>query len=285
MHLDSEAPSPAPLRIETTETGDSPDAAPKRSLEEFRAEHSATLFGIQGGVYVIPEYARSEGDRKEERRHLLAVVPSGVRAGTAVYGTRSSEAAIRKAPHRRIAPRYGRDRNGLMVHSFFYPTVVTYVYPGDLNDHRGSLSNAEADPLRRQIRSAFGIGEKRSGDEGVDVRSWRGRIVEVPAEIETKRGFRFGMVLTCHSHSVYCYDQLVVPLFVSDPALEDPEQDVVSDSNACQALLKTSDPVVWVVPMLFTIHQKRQPLKDTGQLVSEGDLQRVEDVLVTRFSL
>jgi hypothetical protein len=236
-------------------------------------------------VYVIPEDARNEGDQKEERRHLLAVVPSGVRTGTAVYGTRSPEAAIRTAPHRRIAPRHGRDRNGLMVDTFFYPTVVTYVYTKDLNDHRGTLSNAEADPLRRQIKSAFGIGEKRSGDEGVDVRSWRGRIVEVPAEIETKHGFRFGMVLTCHSHSAYCYDQLVVPLFVSDPALDDPEQDVVSDSSVCQALLKTSDPVVWVVPMLFTIHQKHQPLKDTGHLISEGDLQRVEDVLVTRFGL
>lgn len=262
-----------------------PERSPVSALEQFQNEHRTTEAGVRDGVYVIPEEARNDGDDKPERRHWVAVLPSGVRNGTAVYGTKSPEAAKRHAPHRRISPRPGPRGNGLLVPTFFYPTVVTYLQPQDLHDPRGALTNAESDPLRREMKRAFGIGEKRCGDAGVDPGTWRGKIVRVPLMIEEAHEFRYGVVLTCHAHSVQRYDQLVVPLFVSDPEADDPEHDVVSLDPHARSLLNTSDPVVWAVPAMLSIHQRRQPLRDTGKIISDDDLRRVEEVLASRFGL
>ena len=262
-----------------------PERSPAASLEQFQKEHRATEAGVRDGVYVIPEEARNDGDDKPERRHWVAVLPSGVRNGTAVYGTKSPEAAKRDAPHRRISPRPGPHGNGLLVPTYFYPTVVTYLQPQDLHDPRGVLTNAESDPLRREMKRAFGIGERRCGDAGVDPETWRGKIVRVPWMIEEAHEFRYGFVLTCHAHSVQRYDQLVVPLFISDSEADDPEHDVVSLDPHARLLLNTSDPVVWAVPAMLSIHQKRQFLLDTGKIISADDLRRVEEVLVSRFGL
>lgn len=262
------------------------DATRRRRLAEtFLASHRTSTSGALDGVYVIPKDARGEGDAKESRRHLLVVLPSDVRVGTAIYGSKSPTAAQKSAPCRRVLPRSGREGNGLEVPTFFYPTAITYVYRGDLDEFRGRLTNADADPLRRAIRVAFGIGKGRFRDPGVPAESWRGRIVELPKAVAQKHKIDFGVVLTCHEHSIHGYDQIVIPLAVSDPAIDDPEQDVVSDDPVCASLLDTSAPVVWVVPMAFSVHQKRQHLGDTGHVISEGDLRRLEDVLVARFSL
>jgi hypothetical protein len=284
--MNRESPEPAhghslsPVRDE----GASPSPPGARSPERFDHAHRASLHGVPYGVYVIPPDARGDGDDKAARRHLLAVEPSDVRVGTAIYGTKSGEPARRDAPCRSVRPRYGRDGNGLEFDTNFYPTVLTYVYPAELGEMRGRLTNAEADPVRREVRRAFGIGQGRRGDAGVPAESWRGRIVEFPGEIIQRHHLQFGVVLTCHEHSRHRYDQLVVPLAQSDPAIDDPEQDVVSDDPACAALLGSSGAAVWVVPMVFTVHQKRQPLLATGR-VTEGDLRRIEEVLVSRFGL
>jgi len=285
MDPDSSKPRAALPAAHADETGAGASLPGTRLPEQFHREHQSSLAGVPYGVYVIPPEARGDGDEKEARRHLLAAVPSDVRVGTAIYGTRSAEPASRDAPGRTIRPRFGRDGNGLVVATRFYPTVLTYVYPEELDELRGRLANAEADPVRREVRRAFGIGQGRSGDAGVPVLSWRGRIVEFPTEIVRRHELQFGAVLTCHEHSRHRYDQLVVPLATSDPLIDDPQQDVVTNDPACAALLGVAGAAVWVVPMTFTIHQKRQPLTDTGHVIAEGDLRRIETVVVDRFGL
>jgi hypothetical protein len=261
------------------------DAGDARTQETFAREHLATLRGRLDGIYVLPPDARGAGDDKEGRRHAVVALPSDVRVGSAIYGTKSAVAAGLNAPHRRLWPRSGREGNGLGVPTYLYPTVLTYVYSGELTDRRGVLTDLESIPLRREMRRALGIGRGRQGDAGVPADTWRGRIVEFPTEIVERHHVEFGAVLTCHEHSVAEYDQVVVPLAVSDPTIDDPEQDVVSDDPDASALLATEAPVVWIVPMTFTIHQRRQPLTDTTKRISPEDLRRIEDVLIARLRL
>jgi hypothetical protein len=262
-----------------------PDAENSRDGEWFAREHADTLQGTLDGVYVLPLDARGAGDDKKGCRHAVIALPSDVRVGSGIYGTTSAVAAGLNAPHRRLWPRPGREGNGLSVLTYLYPTVLTYVYSGELTERRGVLTDLESIPLRREMRRALGIGRGRHGDAEVPAATWRGRIVEFPKEIVERHHVEFGVVVTCHEHSVEGYDQVVVPLAVSDPAIDDPEQDVVSDDPDASALLDTRTPVVWIVPMTFTVHQRRQPLTDTGKRVSPGDLRRIEDVLIARFRL
>ncbi len=291
--------NPGPLSSDTAPRTPSDDAqttpneAAATARAAFEARHLSTLRGVPGQTYCIPVRARGIGDTKPERRHALAVSASDVRLGTVVYGSTSKPEQSTQTPY---MPVIGTRRggNGLPADTtYFVASNIIPVGPNALNDKRGDLASVHLDVLRRKLKAALGIGTKTYADAGV-AGSWRGRVVRVPKAYGQVHNFGFATVLTEHAHSIAGQYQLLLPMLESDPAWDDPNQDVVVSDNKIVSLLACTA-AVWAVPTIISIFTGDPPrrngsrtpknvLTDTG-LVIPNDLAAVETILTARFEL
>ncbi|HLM66329.1 MAG TPA: hypothetical protein VK358_02325, partial [Longimicrobium sp.] len=152
----------------------------------------------------------------------------------------------------------------------------------DLPKRAGYLGS-DLGGLRGKLRSALGIDEGCTGEEGHLPGSWRGRIVGLSPEAQRVLGTPLAVVVTAARYSRAKAYQVVVPIY--DGTGRTAAAPVVSATEG-RWLPRLGDKVstaLFVVPSTVSVWHKRHIIDDGWAMVVDGEIMKLLDQNLCRF--